>query len=217
MVSESFMLATRIPMARRDFETWLDIPVPGTEVLANPGEMFTGWFWDGTGSDDRWARVEEDTTAREFFAECVEQACAGEPTTVVLLYREGALEAYLFEIGYDERSMHTALLLLAGAGRFGSEPGREHVLFWAETSGALLKPSDDGWLAVLSVGRDGARFTGRADLAETVAGLRPTEDRFYALIERMAEDEERWDSESGDSFHSDAPRDPLFIDPEVLR
>ncbi|MFI6585987.1 hypothetical protein [Embleya sp. NPDC050493] len=91
------------------------------------------------------------------------------------------------------------------------------MLFRAEASGALLKPFDDGWPAVLSVGRDGARFTDCADLAETVAGLRPTEDRFYALIERMAEDEEQADSESDGPFHCEAPRDPLFIDPEVLR
>ncbi|WTW98147.1 hypothetical protein OG216_34560 [Streptomycetaceae bacterium NBC_01309] len=209
-MSDSFMLATRIPMTREGFEAWLDAPVSGVEVIENPGEMFTGWFWDGTDSADRWDRVEEDTTAREFFAECVEEACAGRPTTVVLGYREGALEAYLFDAGYDESSVHTALLLFAAAGRFRSEPGEDRVLFWAETNGALLKPSSDGWLAVLSVGRDGARFVGRVDLAETVAGLRAVEDRFYALIERMAEAEEGWDGEG--VFRTEVPRELVFVD-----
>ncbi|MGW0662143.1 hypothetical protein [Streptodolium elevatio] len=211
------MLAARVPMTREGFEAWLDAPVPGVEVVANPGEMFTGWFWDGSSSADRWDRLDADTTAREFFAECVEESCAGRSTTVVLLHREGALEAYLFEVGYDEYTMHTAMLLLAGAGRFRSEPGDDYVLFWAETSGALLKPSSDAWLAVLSVGQEGARFVGRVDLAETVAALKPAEERFYALIERMAEDEEEWDADAGEPFAAETPRDTLFVDAEVLR
>ena len=89
------------------------------------------------------------------------------------------------------------------------------MLFWAETGGNL-RDADDGWLAVLSVGKSEARFVSERDLTDTVAGLRPVESRFFDMIERLGEEEESWDWESGRDFHTATPRDPAFVDPAVL-
>ncbi|MGZ3144603.1 hypothetical protein ACVDFE_21935 [Lentzea chajnantorensis] len=69
----------------------------------------------------------------------------------------------------------TALLMFAAAGEFLSGLAEATVLFRAET-GANLWPADaDGWLSVLSVGGDGARFVAARDLTAVVEGLRPAE------------------------------------------
>lgn len=91
---DSFLVATRIPMSREGFERWLDAPAPGLGAIANPAAMFDGWFWHGDRRDD-WSAPE--LTPRAFFADRVEQACAGKPATTILLHRDGALEAYLFD------------------------------------------------------------------------------------------------------------------------
>ncbi|MFF3378059.1 hypothetical protein ACFYXF_34550 [Streptomyces sp. NPDC002680] len=215
-MSDSFMVAARIPMSREGFEAWLGTPVPGLGRIANPADMFDGWLWNGRRADTEWNSVDAETTPREYFAERVDDACSAKSSDGVLLYRDGALEAYLFHLGYDEWSVHTALLVFAAAGEFKSEPGDDTVLFWAET-GANLWPADaDGWLAVLSVGRSEARFVDARDLTDVVAGLRPVESRFFEMVERLAEEEESWDWDSGEKFRTDTPRDPAFTDPSVL-
>ncbi|MEV0677368.1 hypothetical protein AB0I60_12700 [Actinosynnema sp. NPDC050436] len=214
-MSDSFMVAARIPMTRDAFERWLDTATPDLAVIADPGAVFDGWFWDGRRVTDEWDDV-EDTTPRGFFAERIDAGCAGEPEITVLLHREGALEAYLFHVGYDQPAVHTAMLLLAGAGALRSGPGEDAVLFWAETSGSLFAPDDEGWLSVLAVGPGGARFVAEHDLTGPVAGLAVAQERFFALVERQAEDEEGWDWDSGDPFRTDTPRDPSFVDPAVL-
>ncbi|MEU1185289.1 hypothetical protein ABZ464_48315 [Streptomyces sp. NPDC005820] len=89
-------------------------------------------------------------------------------------------------------------------------------MFWAETGARLLAADDDGWLAVLSVGRDGARFVDARDLTDAVAGLRPVENLFFDMIERLTEEEESWDGDSGRAFRTGTPRDPAFTDPSAL-
>ncbi|MET9230022.1 hypothetical protein [Lentzea sp. NPDC003310] len=213
-MSDSFMVAARIPMTREGFESWLDTPVPDLGRIANPEEMFTGWFWDGRPGD--WTTVGADLTPGEFFAERVDDACGGDEECGVVLHRDGALEVYLFHLGYSEWSIHTALLVLAAAGEFKSDPADGTALFWAET-GANLWPADaDGWLAVLSVGKDEARFVGERDLTDVVAALRPAESRFFELVGRLAEESEDFDWDSGEDFETETPRDPAFTDPAVL-
>lgn len=208
-MSDGFMLATRIPMTRDGFDRWLGTPAPGPSAIADPGTMFDGWFWDGRPAD--WSRAGAGVTPRAFFGGRVRGSCEGQPTMTVLLYRGGALEAYLFDLGHDEASVHTALLLFAAAGPFKSEPAEDAVLFWAETSGALGDPEWGGRLAVLLVGTDGARFTPACDLTAPVTALRPAEDRFYDLVGRMAEEEETHEG----AFRSSVPLDPAFTDPAL--
>lgn len=215
-MSDSFMVAARIPMSRDGFEAWLSAPVSDLGVIVNPADMFDGWLWNCRRADTEWNSVGIKMTPREFFAERVEDSCEGGGAADVLLYRDGALEAYLLHLGYREWSVHTAMLMFAAAGEFKSGSAEDTVLFWAET-GANLWPADaDGWLAVLSVGRHGARFVDAMDLTDAVAGLRPVENRFFELVERLAEEEESWDWDSGQDFRTETPRDPAFTDPSVL-
>ncbi len=93
-------------------------------------------------------------------------------------------------------------MMLAATAPFKA-PSQDHVLFWAETGGNLFKPDDDGWLAVMSVEGQHARFVAEADLTATVAGLHPAEQLFYDLLERLGENE-------------GATRDPSFVDPAFL-
>ncbi|WP_431967384.1 hypothetical protein [Nocardia sp. bgisy134] len=215
-MTDSFMLATRIPMSREGFERWLDTPAPGPDAIANPEAMFDGWFWDGRRAGSEWESAVVGRTPRRFFAGRVRESCAGRPHDTVLLHRDGALEAYLFHLGYVESSVHTALLMFAAAGAFRTEPGEDAVLFWAETSGGLPDPDWDGWLSVLSVGDSGARFSGAIDLTAAVTGLRPVENRFFGMVERLAEEEESWGDDSDGPYRTAAPRDPSFVDPAVL-
>ncbi|MEV0292699.1 hypothetical protein [Nocardia sp. NPDC050710] len=215
-MTDSFMLATRIPMTREGFEQWLDTPAPNPDVISDPDAMFDGWFWDGRRAGTAWATAAVGVTPREFLARRTEDACTGEPTIGVVLYREGALEAYLFHLGYVESSVHTALLMFAAAAPFKTEPTTDPVLFWAETSAALGEPDWNGWLAVLSVGKEEARFIGATNLTEAIAVLRPIEDRFFTMVERLGEEEESWDWDSDEPYRTDIPRDPSFIDPAVL-
>lgn len=197
-MSDSFMVATRIPMSRAGFEAWLSTPIPDLSRIVNPADMFDGWLWDGRRADTEWNPLGTGMTPREFFVERIADSYDGKTPDCVVLYRDGALEAYLFHLGYREWSVHTALLMFAAAGEFKSESAEDTVLFWAET-GANLWPADaTGWLAVLSVDKSEARFVDARDLTEAVAGLRPAESRFFEMLQ------------------SATPCGPAFLDPSVL-
>ncbi|MGY0233991.1 hypothetical protein [Longispora urticae] len=205
-MSDSFLIAARIPISREGFDRWLD----GTGApIADPDRMYAGWYWDGDTPD--WS-PDPTVTAREFFAGRVADSCDGRSTITVLRHRDGALEAYLFDAGHRPGTVHTALSLLAAA---GPPESASLALFWAETAGNLLDADSGAWLAVLAIGPDGgARFVADRDLTATVAGLRPVEEAFFEQAERLAEDEESWDAD-GDPG-TDIPRDPAFVDPAVL-
>lgn len=216
-MSDTFLVAARIPMSREGFEGWLSTPARGLSRIVNRADMFDGWLWNGSRADREWDLADGEITPREFFSEAIEDTCSGASQDgCIVLHRDGALEAYLFHFGYKEWSVHTALLMFAAAGEFKSEAAEDTVLFWAETGGSLWPPDATGWLAVLSVGKSEARFVSERDLTETVAGLRPVESRFFDMIERLGEEEESWDWESGRDFQTDTPRDPAFVDPAVL-
>jgi hypothetical protein len=205
-VSDSFMVAARIPMAREGFERWLDVPVPdAAEAIENPGQMYTGWFWDGKSPEDDWDLERGGRTPRALFAEQIDKGRGA----VVLRHRDEALEAYLFHWGFDRWSVHMALLALAAAGPHKAHDTDDHALFWAETSGSLCPPEWDGRLACLTIGRTTARFTGPFDLTGVLAALRPAEEAFFTLTERLhAEEQTRGPYLS--------PKDPEFVDPAVL-
>ncbi|MEU8900527.1 hypothetical protein AB0C65_32005 [Nocardia sp. NPDC048505] len=199
-MSDSFLLATRIPMSRKEFEQWLDTAAPEVAVVENPEAMFEGRFWDGQPA--RWQQAEVGVTAREYFAES-----AGDPySTCVLVHRDGALEAYLMYFGFREPDIYTALLLFAAAGQVAAAPAT--VLFWAETSGVLGTADWDGWLATLAVGPARARFSPDLDLVGVVDALRPVEERFFELVELLAEAEE--------AEQESAAVAPRFLDPAIL-
>ncbi len=46
--------------------------------------------------------------------------------------------------------------------------------------------------------------------------LRVSQDSFFAMVDRMSEEEESWDWDSGAPFRSESPRDPSFVAPSVL-
>ncbi|MCG8923009.1 hypothetical protein [Lentzea sp. CC55] len=215
-MSDSFLVAARIPLSREGFEAWLRTPVEDLGVISNPGAMFDGWFWGGRDREPDWDSAGVGTTPGQYFAERVDDSCGGNEECGVVLHRDGALEVYLFHLGYSAWSIHTALLVLAAAGRFQAEDAEGAVLFWAETGANLLPADSRGWLSVLSVGGDGARFVASRDLTEVVAALRPAESRFFELVERLAGESEEFDWESGEEFRTETPRDPAFTDPAVL-
>ncbi|WP_432981830.1 hypothetical protein [Dactylosporangium sp. CA-233914] len=210
-MSDSFLVAARLPMGRDAFERWLDAPVPGREAIANIDEMFAGWFWDGKAAGKGWSKAGRGLTVREWLAERVEGSCGKRPTLTIVRHEDEALQVYLFDVGYSEWDTQPALLALAAAAP--SAPGE--VLFWAETGGQLLDPAAKGWLAVLEVGPDGARFVRDRDLTAAVAGLRGIEDVFFAAAERVGEAEEEWDPQEEPEFRTQAPKE--FVDPAVLR
>ncbi|MFC6011179.1 hypothetical protein [Nocardia lasii] len=206
-MSDTFVVAARIPLGRDAFERWLVTPTPGTAVIENPDAMYAGWFWDGKSPD--WRRAEEGVTPREYFADCFGEDTGG--LTYVLRYRDGALEAYLMHFGFCESNIYTALVMLAAAGRASSEAAPSTVLFWAETSGSMFAADSDGWLATLLVGVDGARFVAETDLTATIAGLRAAEASYFDLLVRLAGAQES----TGSGFATIA-RDPRYVDPVVL-
>ncbi|MFB8282295.1 hypothetical protein [Nocardia colli] len=208
-MSDTFVVAARIPMGREAFEQWLETPAPGPEVIGNPGAMFDGWFWDGKAPD--WRQAEEGVTPREYFADCFGDDTGG--LTYVLRYREGALEAYLMHFGFCESNIYTALVMLAAAGRLSSATSL--VLFWAETSGSMFAADSSGWLATLSVGVDGAQFAADIDLTATIAELRAAEASYFDLLVRLSEVEESVGAEGKSSFAAIA-RDPRYVDAAVL-
>ncbi|MEV0546651.1 hypothetical protein AB0H98_07500 [Nocardia salmonicida] len=209
VVSDTFVVAARIPMGREAFERWLETPAPGAEVIENHGAMYDRWSWDGKSPD--WRQAEEGVTPREYFADCFGEDTGG--LTYVLTYREGALEAYLMHFGFCESNIYTALVMLAAAGRLSSEVAPSTVLFWAETSGSMFAADSDGWLATLLVGVDGARFAADIDLTATIAELRTAEASYFDLLVRLAKVEE---SVGGESSFTAIARDPRYVDAAVL-
>ncbi|WP_280395602.1 hypothetical protein [Nocardia brasiliensis] len=210
-MSDTFVVAARIPMGREAFEQWLTTPAPGTAAIENPGAMYDRWFWDGKTPD--WRQAESGVTPREYFADCFGEDAGG--LTYVLRYRAGALEAYLMHFGFCESNIYTALVMLATAGRLSSSAAPSTVLFWAETSGSMFAADSNGWLATLSVGIDGARFAADIDLTATIAQLRPAEASYFDLLTRLAEVQEAAGGEGESSFAAIA-RDPRFVDAAVL-
>ncbi|MFB7716223.1 hypothetical protein [Nocardia sp. NPDC056100] len=198
-------------MSRADFERWLETPAPEPSAIANPAEMFTGWYWDGKVAD--WEQAEVGDTPREYFADCFAQE--GDGLTYILTHRDGALEAYLMHFGFCESNIYTALLMLAGAGQFTSDSANSTVLFWAETSCALREPNWNGWLSTLEVGVSGARFVTNTDLARTISALKPAENQFFDLIGKLAGAYES-STEVGESGHLDIIRDPRYADPAIF-
>ncbi|MFF2550733.1 hypothetical protein ACFVUS_07015 [Nocardia sp. NPDC058058] len=198
-------------MSRGDFERWLDTPAPDPSAIANPAEMFTGWYWDGKAAD--WHQAEIGDTPREYFADCFAQE--GDGLTYILTYRDGALEAYLMHFGFCESNVYTALLMLTAAGKLTSDSAGSTVLFWAETSCALRESDWNGWLATLEVSPSGARFVSNTDLSHTISSLKPAEDKFFDLVTRLAG---AYDSTAkvGESGHVDIIRDPRYADPAIF-
>lgn len=211
LVSDTFVVAARIPMRRAAFVQWLETPAPGPEAIENHAAMYDGWFWDGKTPD--WRQAERGLTPREYFTDCFGEHTGG--LTYVLRYREGALEVYLMHFGFCESNIYTALVMLAAAGRQSSEGSPSVVLFWAETSGAMFAADSDAWLATLSVGVDGARFASDLDLTATVAELRVAETSYFDLLALLAEVEESVGTGCESRFAAIA-RDPRFVDAAVL-
>ncbi|MFE7765416.1 hypothetical protein [Streptomyces sp. NPDC057438] len=189
------MIATRVPMTRDGFEQWLRTPLPGLGVIENPSEMYTGWAadgarpdWDLTGiaahhpSAPAGIRADREKTPTQLLAPRAAQGFT------LLRHRADTLEAYLYDYHGDEAGTHTALLMLAGAGRF-AHPGTETpVLYWGGDVHPGLPPRGDRPLAVLLVGGTRSRFVATHPLDTLIAHLTPVEADFLAATEHMEED-----------------------------
>ncbi|MGW1674714.1 hypothetical protein [Streptomyces sp. NPDC002324] len=187
MGARSFMCATRIPMGRDGFEEWLRTPLPGLGIIENPSAMYTGWAADG--ADPDWdltgiaahhpaapaeIRADREKTPGQLLALRAAQGFT------LLRHRDDALEAYLYDYHGEETSTHTALLMLAGAGRFAHAGTETPVMYWGGDVHPGLPMSGDQPLAVLLVGSTRARFVDTHPLDTLIAHLTPAETDFLA-------------------------------------
>ncbi|MFC4036970.1 hypothetical protein ACFO1B_00925 [Dactylosporangium siamense] len=199
-MSYTFITAARITMPRKGFDAWLGTPLPPASTISNPASMFEGWYWSSREASSTW--TSSATTPRDLLAERLT-----DPTTLtVVRHHDGALEAYLWTVGYSgawEGPAQQLLLMLAGAGAFKDDDSMDHVLFWEDAAGALPTRNEDALLALLAVDRQGARFIGRRPLADLLAGLSPVEEAFAELAEVLEE-----------SLDEGAPQplDPTYVD-----
>ncbi|WP_326557355.1 hypothetical protein [Micromonospora sp. NBC_01796] len=216
MVSFTFVTAARIPMPRTGFDSWLDVPIASAAVIENPADMFVGWYWGDREGQADWTDAETDLTPRELLAGRVAASCAvnGDGVLTVLRYRDGALEAYLWTVGYPgvwETAARRLLLMLAGAGAVKDDGPDGYVLFWEDAAGMLPRRDQDSPLALLTVNNSRVRFVGKRPLADLLAEPEPVEDAFAELAEALDEDLDVEDAQD-----SVAPLDPRYIESAVL-
>ncbi|GAA1405803.1 hypothetical protein [Catellatospora coxensis] len=200
MGGRSYMLATRMPMSRDGFDTWLSTPLPDLGVLANPDQMWRGWAADDVTPDWELTAIADSPAAvatyranrtRTPLELLTARAAAG--FTLARHHRD-ALEIYLYDYHADHYGAQTDLLMLAGAGRFADGGAEVPVLYWGGDVYPGL-PSDDGSvLSVLLVGRTAARFTAAYPFAALVEGLRPVEEAFLGAVVDRDGDDPGWDA-----------------------
>ncbi|MFD0591294.1 hypothetical protein ACFQZ4_00800 [Catellatospora coxensis] len=132
----SYMLATRMPMSRDGFDTWLSTPLPDLGVLANPDQMWRGWAADDVTPDWELTAIADSPAAvatyranrtRTPLELLTARAAAG--FTLARHHRD-ALEIYLYDYHADHYGAQTDLLMLAGAGRFADGGAEVPVLYW---------------------------------------------------------------------------------------
>lgn len=98
----------------------------------------------------------------------------------LLRHRGEALEAYLYGYHGDETSTQTALLMLAGAGRFAHPATDTPVMYWGGDVHPGLPMNGDRPLAVLLVTGARSRFVATYPLDTLIADLTPVETDFLA-------------------------------------
>ncbi|WP_432988367.1 hypothetical protein [Dactylosporangium sp. CA-233914] len=197
MGGRSYMVATRIPMSRAGFDSWLTTPLPGLDVIENPRDMWRGWALDGQDADWEFAAIADSPAAVAGFREDrrrtpVELLAARAATGFTLArHREQALEIYLYDYHADVYNTQTELLMLAGAGRFADAEGA--VMYWGGNVYPDLPIDGDEPLAVLLAGADGARFAGRYPVDRLIEQLRPVEAAFLGAVVDSGDENIGWD------------------------
>ncbi|WP_327343450.1 hypothetical protein [Streptomyces europaeiscabiei] len=187
MGARSFMLATRTPMSRDGFDEWLRTPLPDLDVIENPSAMYAGWVNDG--ADPDWdlteltvhhpsavtgIRADRDKSPLQLLAPRAAQGFT------LLRHCGEALEVYLYDYHGEETSTLTALLMLAGAGRFAHADTETPVMYWGGDLYPDLPVNGDQPLAVMLVTATRARFVDTYPLDTLIADLRPVEADFLA-------------------------------------
>ncbi|MEU7826331.1 hypothetical protein [Catellatospora sp. NPDC049133] len=200
MGGRSYMLATRMPMSRDGFDTWLSTPPPDLGVIANPDEMWRNWAaadatpdWDLTeiaGSPAAAATYRANRTRTPL--DLLAARAAGGYT--LARHHEGALEIYLYDYHADHYAAQTDLLMLAGAGRFADGDAEVPVLYWGGDVHPGLPFDDGSVLSVLLVGGTQARFSAAYPFAALVEGLRTVEVAFLGAVVDPDGDDPGWDS-----------------------
>ena len=158
-MSFTFITAARIAMPRKGFDAWLDTAIGAS--ISNPAAMFSGWYWSDRVSPTDWSDVATGATPRDVLTARVNDT----EVLTVLRYQDGALEAYLWTVGYSgawEAPARRLLLMLAGVAAFKDDDTEDHVLFWEDAAGALPTRNEDALLSLLAVGKGHARFVGQA-------------------------------------------------------
>ncbi|WP_326559165.1 hypothetical protein [Micromonospora sp. NBC_01796] len=215
-MSFTFVTAARISMPRKGFDSWLDVPITSAAVIENPADTFVGWYWGDREGQADWGDTETDLTPRQLLAGRVAASCTanGDEVLTVLRYRDGALEAFLWTVGYSgawETTVRRLLLMLAGAAEVKDDGPDDYVLFWEDAVGMLPRRDPDSPLALLAVSKGRVRFVGKRPLVELLAELKPAEDAFADLAEALDEDLDVEDPQD-----SVVPLDPQYVDPAVL-
>ncbi|MDX3695105.1 hypothetical protein PV726_33160 [Streptomyces europaeiscabiei] len=98
----------------------------------------------------------------------------------LLRHRGEALEVYLYDYHGEETSTQTALLMLAGAGRFAHADTETPVMYWGGDLYPDLPMNGDQPLAVMLVTATRARFVDTYPLDTLITVLRPVEADFLA-------------------------------------
>ncbi len=177
-MSDSFVVAARVPLAKKKVTAWLRTPWPASPAM---GAMFEGRGWagrDGLTWTPRGKAVPK--TVRHFFASVADGVCEGQGGLVLTWDgRAKCVWLHQLSIGLDEVRIAGALTALSAAASHLAAKKSFDVILTAEPSGRLAA---DGVLAVMHVDGSGARFEPTLDPAPVVATLAPVEERFVAAL-----------------------------------
>ena len=125
----------------------------------------------------------------------------------LLRHRGEALEACLYDYHGEETSTQTALLMLAGAGRFARAGTETPVMYWGGDIHPGLPMNGDRPLAVMLVACARSRFVDTYPLDTLIAHLRPIETDF--LTATAYGDDENPDP------NAPVPNAPDLLDPAL--
>ena len=175
-MSDSFVIAARLPLAKKKVTAWLRTPWPESLALS---AMFEGRAWDGREGPSWTPKGKaKPKTVRHFFASVADGVCEGHGGLVLAWDgRAKCVWLHQLSVGFDEARIAGAFIALSAAAPHLAAKKSVDAILTAEPSGRL---DADGVLAVMQVDTGGIRFD--ADAAPIVKALAPVEERFVAAL-----------------------------------
>lgn len=175
-MSDSFVVAARLPLAKKKVTAWLRTPWPESLALS---AMFEGRAWDGREGPSWTPKGKaKPKTVRHFFASVADGVCEGHGGLVLAWDgRAKCVWLHQLSVGFDEARIAGAFIALSAAAPHLAAKKSVDAILTAEPSGRL---DADGVLAVMQVDTSGVRFD--ADAAPIVKALAPVEERFVAAL-----------------------------------